>query len=138
MNYAEYKEQVLGEHGAAARKRQHLEDDLQKKACGFLRWALPDDACWWHVPNGGKRHTLEAQRMTALGVRAGIPDIHIVYRGRLHCIELKAPDGQLSAVQVQMIEKLLKCGVPVVVCRSEDAVEQALREWCIPVAARLT
>ena len=42
------------------------------------------------LPNGGKRHKLEAARMTRLGVRAGIPDIHIVYQGRLHCLELKA------------------------------------------------
>lgn len=133
-----YKDDLITEFGAAGRKRRHLEDDLQKKVCGFLRWALPDDACWWHVPNGGKRHTLEAQRMTALGVRSGCPDLHIVYQGRLHCIELKAPDGQLTATQVQMIEKLLKCGVPVVVCRSEDAVEQALREWRIPLQAKLS
>lgn len=137
MNYAEYKEQVLGEYGAEARQRKHLEDDLQEAVCTFLKWALPEDATYWAVPNGGLRHTREAQRMTRLGVRAGIPDLHIAFRGKLHCIELKAPRGTLSEVQVQTVEKLLKCGVPTIVCRSVEAVEQALRTWWIPLQAKL-
>lgn len=133
-----YLDDLVTELGAEGRKRRHDEDDLQAAVVTFLRWALPADAWHWSVPNGGRRHTREAARMSRLGLTAGVPDLHVVYRGRLHCIELKAPRGTLSAVQAQAIEKLFRCGVPVVTCRSVEAVENALRVWGIPMSARLT
>lgn len=133
-----FKDDLISEFGSEARRRQHLEDDLQESVCTFLRWALPADATFWAVPNGGKRHTLEAQRMSRLGVRAGVPDLHVVHLGRLYCIELKAPKGALSAAQAQMIDKLDQCGVPTRVCRSVEQVEHVLRGWGVPLSARLT
>ena len=133
-----YKADLITEFGADDRKRQHLEDDLQAAVCTLLKWALPADATFWAVPNGGLRHKLEAQRMTRLGVRAGIADIHVVYRGRLYCLELKAPKGQLSATQSQMISKLEACGVPTAVVRSISEVERALKGWGLPLSARLS
>ncbi len=133
-----YKSDLITEFGADDRKRQHLEDDLQAAVCTLLKWALPADATFWAVPNGGLRHKMEAQRMTRLGVRAGIPDLHIVYRGRLYCLELKAPKGQLSATQVQMMRKLEVCGVPTAVIRELSDVTHIMREWNIPLSARLS
>jgi len=133
-----YKADLITEFGADDKKRQHLEDDLQAAVCTLLKWALPADATFWAVPNGGLRHKLEAQRMTRLGVRAGIADIHVVYRGRLYCLELKAPKGQLSATQSQMISKLEACGVPTAVVRSISEVERALKGWGLPLSARLS
>lgn len=119
-------------------KRRHQEDDLQESVCTFLKWVLPFNAVYWAVPNGGKRHTREAARMTRLGIRAGIPDLHIAYAGRLYCLELKSPKGTLSEVQMQTISKLADCGVTTAVVRSVGAVENALKVWGIPLSARLT
>ena len=133
-----YKSDLISEWGADAKKRQHLEDDLQEKICTMLKWGLPADGTFWAVPNGGLRHKLESARMTRTGTRAGVPDIHIVYRGRLYCLELKAPKGQLSATQSQMISKLEACGVPTAVVRSISEVERALKSWGLPLSARLS
>jgi hypothetical protein len=133
-----YKSDLISEFGADDRKRQHLEDDLQAAVCTLLKWALPADATFWAVPNGGLRHKQEAARMSRLGLRAGCPDLHIVYRGRLHCLELKAPKGQLSATQAQMISKLEACGVPTAVIRELSDVTHIMREWNIPLSARLS
>ena len=133
-----YKADLITEFGADDKKRQHLEDDLQAAVCTLLKWALPADAAYWACPNGGLRHKMEAARMARLGVRAGIPDLHIVYRGRLYCLELKAPKGQLSATQSQMISKLEACGVPTAVVRSISEVERALKGWGLPLSARLS
>lgn len=130
------KDDLLTEFGAEGRRRKHDEDDIQESVCTFLRWSLPVDATYWHVPNGGKRHRREAARMVRLGVRAGLPDLHIAYRGRLYCIELKTPTGQLSESQKQMIPKLVKCGVLVEVCTSLDEVVATLDLWGIPLSAR--
>ncbi len=133
-----YKSDLISEFGADDRKRQHLEDDLQAAVCTLLKWALPADATFWAVPNGGLRHKLEAARMTRQGIRAGIPDLHVVYRGRLYCLELKAPKGQLSATQMQMMRKLEVCGVPTAVIRELSDVTHVMREWGIPLSARMT
>ena len=133
-----YKSDLISEFGADDRKRQHLEDDLQAAVCTLLKWALPADATFWAVPNGGLRHKMEAARMTRLGVRAGVADIHVVYQGRLYCLELKAPKGQLSATQVQVMRKLEHCGVPTAVIRELSDVTHVMREWDIPLSARLS
>ncbi len=133
-----YKSDLISEWGADTKKRQHLEDDLQAQVCFMLKWGLPHDVTSWACPNGGKRHKLEAARMTRLGVRAGIPDIHLVYQGRLHCLELKSPTGQLSATQAQMIRKLSDCGVPTAVIRKPEELEHVLREWGIPFSLRVS
>ena len=132
-----YQDDLIREIGTG-KPRQHLEDDLQAAVCFMLKWGLPHDVTSWACPNGGKRHKLEAARMTRLGVRAGIPDIHIVYQGRLHCLELKSPTGQLSATQAQMIRKLEACGVPTAIIRKPEELEQALREWGIPFSLRVS
>ena len=133
-----YKSDLVTEFGSEGRRRLHLEDDLQASVCTFLRWALPSDATFWAVPNGGLRHSREAARMSRLGIKAGCPDLHIVHAGKLYCLELKAPKGTLSAMQVQMIDKLKACGVPTVVVRSIGEVELALKGFGIPLNAKLT
>jgi hypothetical protein len=87
------------------------------------------------IPNGGKRHAREASRLKGLGVRAGIPDIAVVFRGRAAFIELKAARGVMSPEQRAMTRKLIYCGAAVCVCRSVAAVEAALLEACIPLRA---
>jgi hypothetical protein len=116
-------------------RRRHEEDDLQRSIVQFLRWALPTNAFYFHIPNGGQRHTKAAQRLVPLGVRAGVPDLCIVYAGSPIFIELKAKTGALSAVQRQVIDKLRLCGAEVLICRSLSCVETALLELGVPLKA---
>jgi len=118
-------------------RRRHDEDDLQMAVVEFLRWSLPHDAVWYAVPNGGKRHKREAQRMVSLGVRAGVPDLAIVHRGQPLFIELKAKGGTLSASQQQMIWRLQDAGAVVLLCRSLPEVEQGLREAGVALHGRV-
>ncbi len=133
-----YKSDLITEWGTDTKKRQHLEDDLQENICTMLKWGLPADGTFWAVPNGGLRHKLESARMTRTGTRSGVPDLHIVYRGRLYCLELKSPTGQLSATQAQMIHKLADCGVPTAIIRKPEELEHVLREWGIPFSLKVT
>lgn len=59
---------------------RHPEDDLQRAVVQYLDVALPADAVAYAVPNGGKRSRTEAARLKGLGVRAGVPDLAIVWR----------------------------------------------------------
>lgn len=56
----------------------------------------------YHVPNGGSRHIAEAVNLKRLGVRPGVPDLHLpVARGGYIglWIEMKAPGGRTSPEQ---------------------------------------
>ena len=88
-------------------RRARPEQALHRAAAQFLDVALPDDAVWFHPPNGGARTKAEAGIFRALGVKAGVPDLVIVYRGRLIAIELKAPRGRLTAAQRAMHKRLI-------------------------------
>ena len=114
-------------------RRRHPEDDLQTVVCAFFAMAFPADAEFWHPANGGKRHTAWAARMSRMGLKAGIADIHILYRGRLYCIELKSKTGSVTAVQKQMADKFWRCGSPTEVCRTPEEARDAVLAWGIPL-----
>ena len=119
-------------------RRRHLEDDLQRAIIQYLDLALGPDGVAYAIPNGGKRHAREAARVKGLGVKAGIPDIGICYRGRALYIELKAPRGVMSPAQRQMQQRLNYAGGEVMLCRSVEDAERALRECGVHLRASCT
>ena len=118
--------------------RRHDEDDLQRDVCRFLDVALPTGSMYFAVPNGGRRHAREAARMKGLGLRAGIPDLEVIHRGRALFIELKAKRGVMSQAQRDMLRLLGFCGCPVMLCRSVPEVEAALRDAGMPLRASVS
>lgn len=85
----------------------------------YLKW--PELELLYHTPNGGSRNHIEAARLKAQGVKAGIPDIYLpVSRSNYHglYIELKRQHGgRLSPDQKEMIPKLRAQGYRVEVCK---------------------
>lgn len=62
----------------------------------LLRGRFPELRLLYHVPNGGSRNRIEAARLQAQGVKAGVPDLCLpVARGKYHglYIELKRTRG---------------------------------------------
>jgi len=118
-------------------KRQHLEEDLQRAVVQFLRFALPANALFAHIPNGMWRHKRAAARLVGLGIRAGLPDLLVVHDGRAIFIELKAKGGSQSLIQKQMARRLAACGCEVFLCRSVDEVELVLRGVGIRLRGRV-
>lgn len=102
------------------------EDRLQISVAGYLDLALPVGAVYFHIPNGGSRHVREAAKLKRMGVKPGVPDICIVWRGRSIFIELKTPTGRVSPVQRDMAQALTLAGAVVVTCRSVDEVSEFL------------
>jgi hypothetical protein len=118
--------------------RRHDEDSLQRDVCQFLAVALPTGATYFAVPNGGKRSKREAARMTGLGLRAGVPDLVVIHRGRALFVELKAKRGVMSAAQRDMLRLLGFCGCQVMLCRSVPEVEAALLAAGVPLRATVS
>ncbi len=107
--------------------RQRPEYELQVAVVDFLQLALPDDAVFFHVPNGGYRNKSEAARFKRMGTVAGVPDILVIYRGQVVAIELKAPGGTLSKAQKAMHERLTLAGALVYTATRIEEVEGFLR-----------
>lgn len=108
------------------------EQDLQRQVCNIFDLLLPKDVAWFAIPNGGARSKPEAAIMKGLGTKAGIPDLCLIYRGRPHFIELKAPNGRLSQNQKDMHQRLTLAGAIVITCRSLEDVADFLGVIGIP------
>ena len=85
------------------------------------------------IPNGGSRNRIEAARMQASGVKAGVPDLCIpVPSGKYHSlyIEMKYGRNKTSPKQDEWIERLQKLGHKVCVCyganQAIDEIEKYL------------
>lgn len=117
--------------------RQNPEDALQRAMVDYLDLALPPDALCFAIPNGGKRSKVVAAILKRTGVKAGIPDLCIVWRGRAVFLELKAARGHLSAEQREMHRKLTFCGCEVWTVRSVEQAEYLLRSLQMPLQAAL-
>ena len=108
-------------------RRNRPEEALQRAVASYLDLALPHDAVWFHPPNGGARSKAEAGIFKAMGVKAGVPDIIVIYRGRVVCIELKAPGGTCSPAQKLMHAQLSAAGALIYTATRIEDVESFLR-----------
>ena len=97
---------------------RRIEHKIQKAICEMLHYALPPDATFWAVPNGGSRKggEIEGKRLKDEGVTAGVADLHILWAGRLICLEVKTPkgphskEGKQSDSQKEWQETVTQCG----------------------------
>jgi hypothetical protein len=114
--------------------RRHEEESFQRALVTFLQIALPHDAMYFHVPNGGPSKKVNGRRK-GLGVVAGVPDLCVIHRGRALFLELKAKRGVVSSAQRNLHKLLVHCGAEVMTVRSVPEAEAALREACVPLRA---
>jgi hypothetical protein len=118
--------------------RQYPEAELQRAVHRYLLLALPLDALHFAIPNGLMRSRKVAARAKGEGVTAGVCDLCVIYRGRALFIELKAAAGQMSKAQRAMHKRLIYCGAEVMLCRSVEGVETALRECGVHLRATVS
>lgn len=116
--------------------RRHPELALHKAVVAYLRVACPqppEGPLWWHTHNEGKRSKADAATAKAMGQWRGLPDLLLLWRGRLHGIELKAGRGKLSPAQDRCHEALTLAGAVVTTCRSVEEVDGFLRACGVPM-----
>jgi VRR-NUC domain len=113
------------------------EAQLQAATASFLDIALPTDAIAHHSANEGKRGWVAQRSLKASGAKKGWPDVEIIWQGRAYFIELKSEKGRVSPDQAKIHTRLWDAGAAVVICRTLEAVENALRSWAIPLRTSL-
>lgn len=123
---------------------------IQVGVAGFLSEAVDhlDDLIWFAVPNGGARpgvtvqkngvemrFSKEGAKLRQEGVKGGVSDIIILWRGRMICVEMKKKGGYQSTDQKGFEEAAILAGAVYTVCRSVREVEDFLDTLGIPMAA---
>lgn len=111
------------------------EHKLQIAINAFLRLALPEDAFLTSIDHARKQSAEAGMFQKMRGIRAGIPDMVIVYRGVAHWLEIKTDKGTLSDAQWHVHREIRNALGFVAVVRSVAETEHALRVWGIPLRA---
>lgn len=113
------------------------ETAIQRQMLVMVRRLFPE-CLIAHVPNGGKRHKLEAAHLKANGVLAGFPDLVITWLGGAAFCEVKDRDGKVSkdpkkdSDQERVLSDLHNQGHPVGVFRHDRTLHDFLRRHGAP------
>jgi len=104
-----------------------------------MRWAAGQVEQWpelvllHHIPNGGFRGKREAARLKRMGVKPGVPDLHLpVARGGFHglYVEMKRRDGgRVSSEQRVWLAALHTAGHCVAVCEGHEQAVAVIRDY---------
>jgi hypothetical protein len=117
-----------------------MKDSESKIQASYHQWLwntypLTRGLCY-HIPNGGLRSAVEATRLKAAGVLAGIPDYHhaIAANGfNSLYIEFKEPGANMNTEHVKMQTErqgqLLRAGNAVYVCSSLEEAQNILHHY---------
>lgn len=101
----------------------------------FIGWLDEECIPYWHVPNETFTTSWAAKmKNKKLGVKAGVPDLFLVFKEGLACIEMKRTvGGTLSDYQKMWHEILHLASVPVFTCKGAEAAKaqtlEILKTW---------
>lgn len=112
------------------KKRKQPEAILQKSIIQYLKYAHPK-LLYFAVPNGGKRNPIEASKLKAMGVLAGVADLLLFKSGCFYAIELKIGNNKPNDTQIDFEHRWLAEGGKYAVCRSLDELDTILKGWGI-------
>lgn len=111
------------------------EDTEQIKVISWAKWqehVYPALGLLYHCPNGGSRNRAEAVKLKQMGVRAGVPDLHLpapkgIYPGLY--IEMKYQDGRLGDSQKEFLRLAAQAGNYCAVCYGAEMAINVLTEY---------
>lgn len=120
--------------------RRNHETRLQIVLVQYLRLVLPAGAVLWHVPNGGKMSEASRKLKAAMGEKPGVSDLMFIWRGRLHCLEVKLAADPVwqttktyqTSEQKDFEREVINAGGRYAVVRSTGDARDWLAAWGIP------
>ena len=114
-----------------------VQEDFEQEL--VIRWSIgqidtwPELALLHHIPNGGKRGKAEAAKLKRMGVKPGVPDLHlpVAHGGFIGLwIEMKRADGgRVSSEQRAWLAALHAAGHCVAVCEGHEQAIAVLRDY---------
>ena len=134
--------------GKPKAKRTYPEEAEQKRLVEELRWRTIKPARFWAVPNQrGTRARWENQLLSALGVEAGVSDLHFAWperavpgfrlanTPRFGVIEMKAPGKARTTTDEQdaFLRDMAFIGHQAAVCCTAEDALVTLEAWGFPL-----
>jgi hypothetical protein len=107
------------------------EQIIQRAVFDHLRIRAAPGVFVFHVPNGGYRKPIEAAIMKGLGVKAGVPDVVAIHKGRCYALELKAEGGRATPKQLEAIAAMEAAGAYCCIAEGLDRAIACLEAWGI-------
>lgn len=121
------------------RKPAKPEWHAQRAVVTYLRKHLPAGSIVFAITNHS-RSRMQSFALTAMGMLPGMPDLCVITPNAyssvplLLCIEMKAPDGRVSDVQLHTQQTLRALGVPVLAkCTSTQEAVEWLRKQGVQI-----
>jgi hypothetical protein len=111
------------------RQRIRPEDQIQRAVFDHLRVRGAPRVFAFHPANSGYRKPIEAAVLKGLGVRAGVPDVIAIHEGRCYGLELKAPGGRPSELQLATISAMESAGAICCIAEGLDRALAVLEVW---------
>mgnify|MGYP001613861680 CR=1 FL=1 len=105
------------------------EQEIQKAVFAHLRQRAASGVFAFHVPNGGYRRPVEAAIMKSIGVKAGVPDIIAIHKGRVYGMELKREGGRATLKQLDTMAAMGAAGAFTCVAEGLDRALAVLEMW---------
>lgn len=103
----------------------------------IVQWSQDNNYYCFHCPNGEKRDLLTGNKLMAMGVKKGVPDlIYIMDNGRVVWVELKTSKGKLSKSQENFKNMLLQKNQEYLLVQA-DTLEQAV-DYLAPKLSRIS
>ena len=109
--------------------RRCSEQQIQRALFDHLRLRAAPGVFAFHVPNGGYRKPIEAAIMKGLGVKAGVPDVIAIHKGRVFALELKAEGGRATPKQLEAIAAMEAAGAYCCIAEGLDRALAVLEQW---------
>ena len=98
----------------------YQESQLQQMCVRYFRYVYPQYVIY-ATPNGGSRNPVEAKRLKAEGVLAGVADLTVLLpNGRIIYIEMKVKGNRQTDNQKDFQQKAEALGYKYYVCYSFD------------------
>lgn len=108
------------------------EIERQTSFLGLLRIAAPSVVVW-AVPNGHNRGVKDRVKAKKEGLKAGVPDLTIVWNHGIAFMEFKAGSTKPDANQIDLLNYLQGAGHHCAVVRTPEFALQLLADWGAPV-----
>ena len=115
---------------------RHAETAFQIVAAQYLEYALPPGATWTSIDAGDvKLSPAQASLRKRRGIKAGWPDMQVLWQGHYIGLELKAPKWRVRANQTDVGLSIIEAGGHWESCRSIADIEAVLRSQGVPLRA---
>ena len=116
---------------------KHDERKLTIAIADYLTLALPPEVVWTHFPAGELRTTKTGALLKRMGLKPGVPDFLLWWKGKAYAIEVKVLGGRTSTNQLYMIDALICAGVHVCIVHRFEGVPSFLKSIGMKLKAKV-